>query len=304
MGERVDAALAVLNGAIGDYLGRTGNGLATPMGCVHRGRPLAIEPAALARAFSAPGPRVVLLVHGLMCTESVWRFRRESGHRVARDYGTMLADDLGFTPFYLRYNSGLAIAGNGAALAGLLERLVDAYPAAIDEIVIIAHSLGGLVVRSACQQALAGPGSWRDLLRRVVFIDTPHLGSPLERWGRTASGLLRAANGPYTRLVADVGDLRSEGIKDLGDAELLPGDRPRPSAQPSGVACYVIARGVSPERRLAASVDDLLVPLDSATGYPAEAVSQVRVFPGAGHLDLARHPGVYAQIRAWCEEAV
>lgn len=303
VGERVDAALAVLNGAIGDYLGRTGNGLATPMGFVHRGEPLVIEAGALVRAISDPSPRVVLLVHGLMCTEAVWRFRRVGGRGDARDYGTMLAADLGYTPFSLRYNSGLAIADNGAALAGLLEALVDAYPVAIDEILVIAHSLGGLVVRSACQQAPAGSCGWRGLLRRVIFIDTPHLGSPLERFGRAAAGLLRAVNGPFTRLAADVGDLRSDAIKDLGDADLLPEGRRPPLLPSDGIEHYIIAGAASSRRRLPAFVGDLLVPLASATAYPVDSVSQVKVFPGVGHLELARDPEVYAQIRAWCEDA-
>ena len=265
MGTRVDRALAVLNGAIGDYLERSGNDLATPMCCVHRGKPLALTGDLLEETLSAPGRRVVLLVHGLMCTEAVWRFPQAGCGGEPRDYGSLLAADLGFTPFYLRYNTGLAVTDNGAALASLLEALVKAYPADIDEILVIAHSLGGLVVRSACWQAFERSCGWHDLLRRVILIDAPLLGSPLERIGRTAIGLLRAVDGPSTRLVADIGDLRSAAIKDLGDGDARTEKElctPPDSREPE---LFVIAGSGASKRRLAAAFGELLVPLTSAT---------------------------------------
>ena len=309
-----NSALAVLNGTIGDHLGRTGNGLATPMACIHHGRPLAIDRSALTTAFPTATQRVVLLVHGLMCTESVWQFRDAGGHGQSRDYGALLADDLGFTPIYLRYNSGLAIADNGEALADLLEAIRAAYPVEVEEILLVGHSLGGLVVRSAYDHASARSQRWPALVRRAIFIDTPHLGSPLERLGRIAAGLMRAVNDPYTRLAADLGDLRSDAIKDLGDADLRHEDRTRrrvgvrpagwrhPVPLPAGIAHYVIA-GTGPARRpLVATLGEVLVPLSSATvQQTALPPERVKVFPGVGHLQLARHPEVYAQIRTWCE---
>ncbi len=315
MGARLDSALAVLNGTIGDYLERTDNGLATRMECVHRGRPVVITRDALARVHPEPTPRVVLLVHGLMCTEAVWRFRDPADGDHARDYGSLLAGDLGYTPFYLRYNSGRAIPDNGAALAGLLDALVDAAPVAMDELLLIGHSLGGLVMRSACEAARAGGHRWLSLLRRVIVIDTPHLGSPLERVGRLTTGLLRAVGDPSARLAAEIGDLRSDGIKDLGDADLRHEDRarrrsrPRPAGWrhpvpfPAGIAHCVVAGTASSRRPLARAMGELLVPLSSATAqYQREEPARVRIFAGIGHLELARHPEVYAQIRAWCEE--
>ena len=38
MGNKLDRALAVLNGLVGDYLARTNNGLATEMACYRDGR--------------------------------------------------------------------------------------------------------------------------------------------------------------------------------------------------------------------------------------------------------------------------
>src|ERR1019366_3410700 len=125
MGKKLEASLAVLNGAIGDYLVRTGNGLATAMGLVSRTgdpAPLTLERAALSRALPAASPRVALLVHGLMSTESIWTMADGT------DYGALLARDLGYTAVYLRYNSGLAIPDNGASLSRALDGFVAAYP--------------------------------------------------------------------------------------------------------------------------------------------------------------------------------
>ena len=157
-GSWVDTALAVLNGAVGDHLSRNDNGLATVMGFVHDGTSLPLERKALAEAYPAGSSRVVVLVHGLMCTEAVWRFR--GGGSQDQDYGVLLAEELGYSPLYLRYNSGVAIADNGAALAELLLQLTTVWPVAIDEILLIGHSLGGLVIRIACDEVerSAAPG--------------------------------------------------------------------------------------------------------------------------------------------------
>src|SRR5262249_14992739 len=158
--------------------------------------------------------RVAVLVHGLMCTESVWRFPDGT------DYGTRLAADLGFTPLYVRYNSGRSIADSGASLARLLTALVEAYPCPIEEIAFIGDNMGGLVVRSACHAATMEQHRWLDLVRRAIYVGTPHLGAPLERLGRVVTSVLGAIDDPYTRLIAEVAELRSDGVKDLGDADL------------------------------------------------------------------------------------
>jgi triacylglycerol esterase/lipase EstA (alpha/beta hydrolase family) len=63
----------------------------------------------------------------------------------------------GFTPVYLRYNTGLHISHNGQTLAELLNRLHVLWPAAAEEplkeTVLVGHSMGGLVAR-ACHYGL------------------------------------------------------------------------------------------------------------------------------------------------------
>ena len=63
--------------------------------------------------------------------------------------GEALAATLGYTPVYLRYNSGLHVSENGNELSMQLEQLAAHWPVAIEEISILAHSMGGLLARSA-----------------------------------------------------------------------------------------------------------------------------------------------------------
>jgi len=300
MGSKLDRTLAVLNGLVGDYLARTGNGLATEMCCLHAGRPLRLDARAIAEAHASITPRAVVLVHGVMCDETVFRFADGS------DYGSLLARDLGFTPFYVRYNSGLAIGAAGAQLAGLLDRLVAAYPIALGELLLVGYSMGGLLIRRACHvAALAGDSAWLPRVRRAIYVGTPPLGAPAERAGRTLAQVLQWIDDPYTRLVADIGNLRSAGIKDLGDPH-----HPLPLL-PSMQHC-LIAGSLAIDPRLSV-FGDSIVPVASATQAEndrtinAQVINellpekQVKVLPGLSHIALAHHIDVYEQIKAFCE---
>jgi pimeloyl-ACP methyl ester carboxylesterase len=261
------------------------------------------------RAYPEAGRRVVVLVHGLMCTESVWG---EPGE----DYGALLDRDLGTTAVYVRYNSGRAIADNGEALAALLEALALAWPVPLEEIVPIGFSMGGLVLRSACHVAstATAPSRWLPLVRRAVYVGTPHLGAPLERAGRLVTRVLDAIQDPYTQLVASLAELRSEGIKDLGDADLRREDRSRrlglsdrehPVPLLPNIRHCLLAGTVSDDPTLAALFGDTIVPVRSGTGVgAAPTLARVKVFPRVTHLGLAAHPDVYDEIRAFCAEEV
>jgi pimeloyl-ACP methyl ester carboxylesterase len=156
-----EAALATLNGVVGDYLAATANPLAITMHLRQDGQPLRLDRQALSEAISAgAGPaagRIVVLVHGLCMNDLQWQ---RQGH----DHGAALARDLGYTPLYLHYNSGLHISSNGAAFAALLEDLLANWPVAVEELIIVAHSMGGLVTRSACQVAAQTRQDWSGYL--------------------------------------------------------------------------------------------------------------------------------------------
>ena len=304
MGQKLEQSLAILNGVLGDHLARTSNGLATTLAFVHDGVPLALDRPAFARVLPAATRKVAVLVHGLMCTEQIWTMPDGS------NYGSLLERDLAVTPLYVRYNSGRAIAENGAALADLLETLGNVYPAAIEEIVPIGFSMGGLVIRSACHAAQEKGHTWLSRVRRAIYIGTPHRGSPVERAGRLLVRTLRSIPDPYTRLIADIGDLRSLGLQNLGDGDVGVSlrDRRHPVPLLPEIQHFLIAGALAKGPWLALWFGDALVPLSSATADVCDDVrtvtlppEHVKIFHAFAHMRLAHDPAVYAQIRAFCE---
>jgi hypothetical protein len=308
---RRDAALAVLNGVVGDHLAATRNPLAIPMRLRRQGRPLEPNARDLAAAIPRPRRKLLVLVHGACMSDRHWRWQ---GH----DHGAALSRALGYTPLYLRYNSGLHVSTNGRAFAALLEALVEGWPARVDQLAIVAHSMGGLVSRSACHYGAAAGHRWPRALRHLVFLGTPHHGAPLERAGSWLGSVLERT--AYTAPFGRLGRIRSAGVTDLRFGNLLdedwqgrdrfePGlDRRRPVPLPRGARCYAIAasRGAKPGALLGAVVGDGLVPVGSALGRHADPAltlafprSRRWVARGMSHFDLLGRSEVYAKIRGW-----
>ncbi|HEU4454264.1 MAG TPA: alpha/beta hydrolase [Longimicrobium sp.] len=303
------ALRAALNGVSGHHLAATANPLAIPMSLRSAGRRLTLEREAIRTALPDAGGRVLVLIHGLCMNDLQWRRR---GH----DHGAALAADLGYTPLYLRYNTGLHVWQNGRALASLLERLVEEWPHPSAEVALLCHSMGGLVARSALHHAEREGMRWPSAVRRLVFLGTPHHGSPLERAGNRLHRAFLATR--ITAPLARLGAIRSAGITDLRhgsltDADCDPSDRfaahhpgPRAVPLPAGVDCFSIAatrglRGGDLRDRL---LGDGLVPVRSALGRGGEAdlgvdPSREWVGYGMGHLDLLSHPEVYRRIHGW-----
>lgn len=301
---RREAVLAALNGVVGDHLAATGNPLAIQMRLRRGGRALVLEPGALSRAIPDARPRVVVLVHGSCMDDLGWA---RGGH----EHGAALARDLGGTPVYLRYNSGLHVSTNGRSLAGLLEELIRTWPVPLEALTVVAHSMGGLVVRSACHHAAGAGFAWPGRLDGLVFLGTPHHGVPLAVGGHWGHALLGAS--PYTAPLALLARSCSAGVTDLRHGSVLDEDwrgrdrfaldleRPRPVPLPEGVRCFAVAGRMA---RSGVVLGDGLVPVDSALGRhrdPGRALafpgSRCWVARGVGHLDLLGDPGVYAWIR-------
>jgi pimeloyl-ACP methyl ester carboxylesterase len=310
-----EAALAALNGVVGDHLAATGNPLALPMRFRICGRSLTLEPDALAAAFpDAPG-QVVVLVHGLCMSDLQWTRRNH-------DHGAALARDFGYAPVYLSYNTGLHISTNGRAFADALERLVTAWPVEIEALLIVGHSMGGLVARSACLSGEAAGHSWRKKLRRLVFLGTPHHGAPLERIGNWADTLLGGT--PYAAAFGALGKIRSAGVTDLRYGSLIDEDwrdrdrfarepdRRRPAPLPKNVACYAIAAttAASPGSLKDRLFGDGLVPVESALGRHRDPRRTLDFLPerqwiacDTGHLDLLSRTDAYRRIAKWLKQA-
>ena len=304
---RRDALVSVLNGVLGDYLIDTGNALAINMRIRQDGQALVLDRAWLTDRVPQAGNRLLLMVHGLCLNDRQWR---RDGH----DHGAALADELGYTPLYLVYNSGRHIADNGQDLCGQLQRLVDAWPVPVTELSILAHSMGGLVSRSALDVANGGSYSWTGVFGSLVCLGTPHHGASLERTGNWVTSV--ASGSPYSAPLARIGALRSAGIRDLHDgsirAEAGQAHTTEHSfvALPDGFRCFVLAgsRQKHPGHTARSPSGDGLVSVQSALGQhrdPARCLqipeSRRAVCLGVNHMQLLSSDAVYRQVRDWLQ---
>lgn len=310
-----EAMLAALNGVLGDYLAASNNSLAITMRLRRGGIALPGERQPLAAAIPQAGGKLLVLLHGLCMNDLQWR---RKGH----DHGAALARDLGYTAVYLHYNSGLHISTNGRAFAEFLETLVHRWPVPLTELVLIGHSMGGLVARSACHYGALAQHEWVRRLDKLVFVGTPHNGAPLERGGNWVDMLLSSS--AYSAPLARLGKIRSAGITDLRFGNLVDEDwkkldrfeRSRDLRLavplPEGVACYAIAAttGKTAGDLSDRLIGDGIVPLASALGRHANPrlaltfdESRQWVAYGINHLDLLSRPEVYAQIKRWLAES-
>ena len=293
-----DAFVSALNGTYGDHLEQTNNPLAIEMKLRFEGQAVDIEqPGEMQDVFT---DKVLLFVHGLCLNDNHWT---RDGH----NYGKELAVELGYTPLYLRYNTGLPIAKNGRDLAEILENLFRDWPHQVKELVVVGHSMGGLVAKSASHHGSLASHEWRQHLHSLVSIGTPHHGAPLERggnWLDQAMGLSPYAV-PFTRLSTK----RSAGINDLAHGTITAVERDFVPL-PADVKCYAMAAvlGKKQTRMVEQLTGDGLVPLDSALGR-SKHPDRTLAFPEShqwvgfetGHIELLGHPGVYAQLRKWLE---
>jgi pimeloyl-ACP methyl ester carboxylesterase len=271
------AVVGVLNGVVGDHLADSGNPLAIPM---------------TLRGDRGSSRRIVVFVHGSSLTDACWGPAATAG-----------ADAV-----YVHYNTGRHISTNGQELASLLEQLPD-----VDDIALVGHSMGGLVVRAAAHAGEVAGHRWRSKLRTLVTLGSPHHGSPVERVGQQVHRLLGINR--YSAPFARVARLRSAGVTDLRYGNVLDehwmghdrfsslGDRRRPLPLPEGVRCFAIAAtsAPGPASRLPG---DGLVPVDSALGRHAEPALQLHftdtcVVFGARHLDLVRRDDVLERVDGW-----
>jgi len=305
----VENAISRLNAWIGDDLSRTGNELQQPMAFYQDNRPVALEDLV-----APPSGRVCVLVHGLGCNESSWSFRapHEGG-----DYGELLAKRCGCTPLYLRFNTGLRVSTNGKKLADLLERFCTCHHVAVTELLLIGHSLGGLVIRSACHQGTTVGQAWVPLVRHVIYIGSPHLGAPLEKTTNLATSFLGLFNTTATRVIRDVLNTRSAGVKDLRHGNLVEQDwfdlDPDDLANNRRIPIPWLASArhhfaVGQVLAKSGRFGDAMVRPQSAAGRThrsqpgAPEGSDVQVMPGLNHLDLARHPAVYEHLERWVKD--
>jgi pimeloyl-ACP methyl ester carboxylesterase len=301
--------IGAINGVAGDRLAERGSDLAVAMSVRNGGVDVACTRDAIAAAFVGATPEVAVFVHGLGGTEEWWQRPHGNRTRPSRHFGDGLRDDAGFTPVYVRFNSGLHVSANGADLAALLESLVEAWPVPVRQLVLIGHSMGGLVIRSACHAGTVTEHRWPAITAHVVTLGTPHHGAPLAKAVHRAAWALRRL--PETRPLAQILDTRSAGIQDLRFGTLheddwrenaldVFDDRRRETALlPNCQYTFITATiTVNPSHRVGWFVGDLLVRTESAGGRCRErtipvAPESVVHLGGLTHLNLLDHPQAY-----------
>lgn len=201
--QRKEAALAILNGVVGDYLEDQKNPLAISM--------------QWRKPNEKKNHRYLLLIHGSCNSPQDWW---QEGH----NHGMALTEALDYTPLFLHYNTGLHISENGKLLSKLIQELVDENKVEDKpiQISIVGHSMGGLVARSACHLAEQEKQEWLQHVNHLVTFACPHHGAMLERGGKLVDAVLGAHQ--FTEPLSWLGKIRSKGVTDLGYGNIQEAD--------------------------------------------------------------------------------
>ena len=302
---------SILNGIFGDTLANSP--LEVRMGLYYRGERINLDSNSINKYLSDRAiqakKKVCILVHGLTHNETAWDFPDHS------NYGTFLEKDFHFVSFALRYNTGLHISENGQKLSQLLEEFFTNYPIPIEEICVIAHSMGGLLTHSACYYSQKNQYNWHQKLKKVFLIATPHKGSFLEQFANLTSNVLLQVPNWHTRLVGKVLNFRSAGIKDLRFAYMKDEDwqdkqtdtllenAPTHIEKLKDVSYYVISGRLTQKENhwIAKLFGDSLVDIESAKkhyyfDFPPQNCYE---FAKTNHFDIQTKMEVYEKIKEW-----
>ena len=309
--EEREVMRSVLNGLIGDHLEKTDNPLKIDMQFRHYGKAFQMDSKNIAEAYPTINGKILLMVHG-SCTNDIQWTRKEHNHGVA------LAKEFDKTPISLYYNSGRHISSNGQNLNTLLEKLVLHWPVAVEELIIISHSMGGLVARSALHYGQQQQNSWTKNLKKMIFLGTPHHGASLEKAGNYVEVILKAI--PYAKPFARLAKIRGAGVTDLRYGNLLDkdwqdmdqhsiqGDRRQHVPLPEQIACYTIAAvaGKETASKTKKMLGDNLVSIKSALGKHKNPTKNLDfkkkhsfIAYENTHLDLLSDAKVYNKIKTW-----
>jgi len=306
-----EAIRSALNGVVGDYLEEKENPLKITMQFRYQAKAVPLASKSIEQIYPTINGKILLMVHGSCMNDIQW-MRKDHNH------GAALAKELDKTPIYLYYNSGRHISTNGQSFNELLEKLVRHWPVPVEELVVVAHSMGGLVTRSALHYGQQQQKTWTEHLKKIVFLGTPHHGAALEQAGNYIDVILEAI--PYTKPFARLGKIRSAGITDLRYGNLIEEDwqgndrfemqtdQRQNIPPPEQIACYSIAATLEKATNAASPrlLGDGLVEVASALGQhenPAKDLNfkqeNTWVAYESSHLDLLSNPKIYTKIKAW-----
>ena len=280
-----------LNAAFGDHLQASDNGLAIPMALYFQGEALTLTPQALSARFTPGQDKICVLIHGLGCSDLSF-----AAEPPAVDLGAEMVREFATVSLYLRYNTGLSIAENGRQLSGLLEALLHSWPHASPELLLLGHSMGGLLARSACAEA-APDARWPAQVKMLISLGSPHLGAPLARQGEALQRALDffALSAPIGR----IGSARSLGVKELRAGIAATQASKWPQIEMRFLGAHL---GDEPAHPLARWLGDGLVPIASATTLDGQTPTRSALLSEVGHLGLMNDPRAWAQVRDWVRE--
>ena len=297
-----DNVVSAISGLIGDAMSQERNPLRVKLGFYREGHRTTVSAPVLAATYPEATGKLVIFIHGLCCNEHSWRLYAEQ----SAPYGDQLAAK-GYTPLYVRYNSGLHISLNGRTLARHIDKLVSLWPVEVSEVVLIGHSMGGLVARSAAYKAAKSNMPWPSKVSHILCLGTPHTGAPLEQFVHAATPVLEAF--PLSRPLAKVLNVRSHGIRDLRHgfvadedwkgrpADALNADARTPIPRLETVRYHFIGSsiGVDEHHWLGKVIGDGLVKLPSSTARELADADTATLY-SAHHMQLLNHPAIYTQI--------
>ncbi|MBF0120150.1 MAG: alpha/beta hydrolase [Desulfobacterales bacterium] len=304
--------LSFLNGAIGNFLKETKNELAIEMGFYLNNKLIPLSKKNILKLTPEPTSKICVLLHGLVCNEELWNFPTEPNVTYNENYGTLLQKDYGYTPLFVRYNTGLHVSENGRTFSELMHNLESVYPKCIEEIVIIGHSMGGMVAKSGFHYAELTNCFWQKKVSNVFYLGSPHMGSYVEKTANITSSILSGIKNPITKIISDIINIRSDGIKDMRFGNLIDEDWMGYDSNAfmennrnyvtllKNAKHYMFIGTVSndPEHIANKVFGDFTVRMNSASqGYHKSLKDHVKIFPGIKHLALSHNPEVYNEIK-------
>lgn len=309
--DKKEIILSVLNGVIGDYLEEKENPLKIEMQFRYQSKSFLLDPKTIKATHPNVNGKILLMLHGSCMNDIQWT-------RKKHNHGEIIAKELNKTPIYLNYNSGRHISTNGKNLNNLLEELVRNWPVPVEELLVIAHSMGGLVMRSAIHYGEQEQNNWTKHLKKVVFLGTPHHGSHVERKGNYLDIILEAI--PYVKPFARLGKIRSAGVTDLRYGNLVDEDwldndpferktdQRRHIPLPKEIKFYSIAAVIGKKTTTISTkiLGDTLVDVKSALGQhknPNKSLFFKKenrwIVYENNHLDLLSNPKIMEKIKDW-----
>lgn len=241
---------------------------------------------------------LVVFAHGLCMNDACWY------SPAAQSFARWVEEQFDAEVAYLRYNTGLHISDNGRKLAGLLD-----HTPLPQRVILIGHSMGGLVARSALHQARLQERPWAEKVTHLITLASPHEGAVLERLGNYVNRMLALTR--YTKPLMRLGNLRSNGIRDLRfgylveeqwQAKSVNSLNPSPSVPLDDKAEQLFVAASTSASTEGNPSGDWLVDVPSGLGlryYPVHPKLQRKVFYRMAHMTIIEEPRLYEYVQQW-----